>query len=277
MTEGESVQAVIDLALTVGSASTAQADGIPYTIVPHGAQLRLLEDTLPTPTAVRATVNMGDLVSFVRYINTYGDEEATQVFASVNEKGASFQAILDYHRKNPLSDTVEPSWCRHRALYLCPQTPEWKRWQASSGKTMDQQEFAEFIEDSERDLVKPTGAEMLEIALTLQAKTNVEFASAVRLQNGNVQLRYQENTTATAGATGQLLVPEKITIGVALFEGGPRYAIEARLRYRLTGGKLSFVYQLINPHLVVKDAFDEMCKVVESETKLKPFLGGASQ
>lgn len=276
MTEGTNVQAVIDLALAIAAAQTAQADGIPYTVVPQGAQVRLLEDTLPSPTAVRATVAMGDLASFIRYLNGFGDSQATQVFASVTEKGASFQAILDYHRKGATGLLVA-SWCRHRALYLCPQTPEWKRWQASSGEAMNQEEFAEFIEESERDLVKPSAADMLEIALTLQAKTNVEFSSAVRLQNGNVQLRYQEATTATAGATGQLLVPEKITIGVALFEGGPRYAIDARLRYRLNGSKLSFVYQLINPHLVVKDAFDEMCKVVEGETKLKPFLGGASQ
>jgi uncharacterized protein YfdQ (DUF2303 family) len=144
----------------------------------------------------------------------------------------------------------------------------------ANGKQMSQADFARFIEDNAPDCVAPSAADMIEIARSLEAKKAVNFSSAVRLDNGQSQLTYEETIQGTA-AKGRLVVPELFDIGSPVFEGDGRYAVTARLRYRIAeGGKLSLWYDLVRPHKIIEDAVKELRLVIESRTELTAFAGG---
>ena len=120
------------------------------------------------------------------------------------------------------------------------------------------------IEANAIDIVQPAAAEMIQIALTLQAKTKVDFASGIRLDNGQVQLTYQEKIEGSAGTKGELKIPEKFTLALRIFQGGDKYQVEAYLRYRIKEGKATFFYQIIRPERLIEDAFEQVKKQVET-------------
>ncbi len=174
---------------------------------------------------------------------------------------------------NDNADSHIAGWQDHSAKYSCPLSPEWKTWTASSGKQMSQADFAAFIENNLPDIAKLPAADMLEISRSLEAKKKVNFASGIRLSNGQNELTYEEEITGTA-QKGQLNVPEEFTIGIAVLEGGVSYAVQARLRYRIAdSGKLTMWFELIRPHKVVEDAAREVWAQIEAGTELAVFNG----
>ena len=164
-----------------------------------------LEHLLKNPSLVRANVDIRDVDSFNRYVNLYrikGDKNLA-IFADITETGAKFTAVLDYHLEN--SAVAERG--EHRAVFTCTPTPEWRRWTASDKKPMTQEDFARFLEDNAPDIVTPSSAAMLEIALSLEARTTGDFSQATRLDNGALSFRYSENVEARAGLNGSLEIP----------------------------------------------------------------------
>lgn len=114
---------------------------------------------------------------------------------------------------------------------------------------------------------------MLEISRSLEAKKKVNFASGLRLSNGQNELTYDEQISGTA-AKGKLNVPELFTIGIPVLEGGIKYAVEARLRYRIAdGGRLTMWFELVRPHKIVEDAVLAVWKEIEDKTGLMIFNG----
>jgi uncharacterized protein YfdQ (DUF2303 family) len=223
------------------------------------------------PLRIEQKVSCSDVESFIRYVNQYKCEEKTKglaIFAEITATGGVFRAYLDYHL-----GVDEAGWCKHTVYYMCPATVEWSRWNQNNRRLMTQGQFAEFLEETQLDVREPDGATLLEIIKTMQAKTDVWFSSAIRLENGNVQLRYDESTEARAGAKGQFEVPTRFKLGLVLFEGGLLYGIEARLKYQLVDRAVKFRYELVNPHIVVEDAIKSMLEAVAKETGVKPFRG----
>lgn len=273
-------QVLFDAGMAVGEPRYLKGE-IPYVVLPEAAKLECLEHLLPAPLRRRGCVELDEVQSFIRYVSDY-QTPRTVIFARMTPPpvaGATFVAVFDYHAAAATENPVvrgagnEAGWAQDRASYNCPVTVEWKRWSERSGRQMAQREFAEFLEESMLDVVTPSGAEVLEIVKTLMAKQTVDFTSSVKLDNGNVQLVYQENTEAKAGEKGNLQVPQEFCIGVPVFQNGPRYAVTAKLRYRIEGGKLAFKFDMMNPHLVVKDAFDELVRAIREQARIEPFIG----
>lgn len=254
--------------LRAGAASgdIREVGGIPMVLVPRDYAMLSLEKHLAAPKRKSGVIAFEDAVSFARYIETHADDRTILLIAT-NPNGASFEAVFDYHSKE------QAGWKEHRARFALRQTVEWTRWINANGKKLTQQAFAEFLEENQAQIVTPSGAEMLEIATRLEATTSVAFVSGVKLQNGNQELRYEETTEAKAGTKGSLQVPTSFTIGLALFEGSAAYSITARLRYRIENKELKLWYDLLNPHLVIKDAVETVSAEITNATGLKPYKG----
>jgi len=126
---------------------------------------------------------------------------------------------------------------------------------------MNQQGFAEFLEQNSLDVTKPSPADMMEIASDLHATTEVEFGSGLRQQDGQVRFKYTEAVKTTVGA-GQVNVPERFTITIPAFIGGERVAMDALLRFRVKEGKLTFWYTLVRPEEVIRAAFLDARKAI---------------
>lgn len=257
-----------DLAAGISEVNTAGEGGKPFSVVPANYKLVDLEYTLPRPLALRAEPNLDTLAGFIAYIVAFKGND-TAIFVDGNDGAA--QAVLDYHGRPDAKD--QPSWCHHRARYTPEHTVEWLRWKEKDDKWMDQRAFAEFIENNVDDIVQPNGAQMLDIASTLEAKTGVEFKSGVRLDNGSQKLTFNTEVTAKAGTAGDVTIPNIIELAIAPFRGGDAYPLKARFRYKVDGSKLQLRYQLVNPHKIIEAAVANMVKTIATGTAITPFIG----
>ena len=236
-----------------------------FVIVPKDCQLQ--EVPLAAPELEKnLTAAFDDLESFTRYVNEHKSPE-TRIFSSVNDAGGSFRAILDFHGKD------KPNTCMHFAVYGCPHSTEWKNWNDKNEEGLSQLEFAQFLEENQVDVIQPSGAEILEIALTLEAKTSVQFSSGHKLQNGNQKLMFQETTEAVAGEKGDLVIPSIFKLFIPPFVNSARAHIDARLRYRISNGKATFWYELVRPQDVIREACAKVIAEIYEKTTIQPFIG----
>jgi uncharacterized protein YfdQ (DUF2303 family) len=242
------------------------AGDTPFVLLPGNASVHSLEKLLPHPTRTAGTVELRDQKSFVAYVADR-KTEGTRLYGTHAPK-PGFVAVLNDHQ------AVDAGWRDDRATFDCPLSREWQTWTAASGKQMTQEDFARFIEDNLPDVAEPPAADMLEISRSLEAKKKVNFASGLRLSNGQHQITYEETIEGTA-AKGRLMVPETFALGIAVFEGGDRYRVEARLRYRIAdGGKMTMWFDLLRPHKVLEDALSFVWKAIEAELGMQVLNGG---
>lgn len=259
------VAAAAALGASLIDARAAESDAKPYLLLPSGYQLRDLEDTLLAPRRARGAIALRDVESFIEFVKL-SQTEGTKLYGTVNPP--SFKAVFNDHTQGV------PGWRDHVATYDCPLSVEWKVWKQHDGKPMAQADFAKFIEDNAPDIATPPAADMIEISRTLEAKKKVNFASGVRLDNGQTEFTYEEDIQGTA-ARGRLQIPQTFTIGVSVLEGGPKYAVTARLRYRIGDkGALVLWYDLERPHKILEDAVKEVWASISAALDTRIFNGG---
>lgn len=264
---------VAQLAVAAVEPRRVDHDSVPFAIVPQGSMIQDLEHTLTNPVRAKGNVTVQELPSFARYVEKFGSS-ATAIFAVLDPASGNVQlsAVLDYHKGH--EDGGDAGWKQHIVIFNPPLSEEWCAWTENNGEQMDQRGFAEFLEDRIGDVVKPSGAELLEIGKTFKASKQIDFRSAQRLSNGTVQFTYNESVDGVAGASGNVPIPETFTLGLPMWRRDlKRYEITAKLRYRLGEGKLSLWFELVNLPKVIEHAHAELLNNVEKATKITPFLG----
>jgi uncharacterized protein YfdQ (DUF2303 family) len=250
------VQAALAAGVAIGDPRQPIADpnaGV-YAVLPKDCRLESLEAFLPQPLRVKQRVQMHDADSFIAYVNQYKGNATRLFFDQTRE---TFEAVLDYHLTASGALGAAAGWCGHTAAFTPVRSIEFMTWTEQNRKQMTQVEFARFIEENLPDVVEPAGADLLEVALTMEAKKEATFASGIRLSNGQVQFQYDEEIRGTA-KKGTLDVPEQFVLGIPIHVNGPAYRIPLRLRWRLKDGKLAFWYEMVRPHRFIEDALKEM-------------------
>lgn len=216
----------------------------------------------------RGTALLLDLPSFITYCKDQSKPTQGYIYANTDEH--SFTAVFNDYRE----DTVA-GWRDHRAHFAAQFTPEFRRWLDNHGsaKAKGQTEFAEYIEDNFADLVPPFAQQLLDVATTIQAKTDINFSSAKRLHDGQVQLAYTEVIDAKAGQDGALTIPREFELGLRIFKNGDGYKLKARLKYRLAGGGVKFWYELDRPERAIEDAFAGYIEKVRTDSGYSVLIG----
>lgn len=270
----DGVRALLEAGGAIGGArytGLMSLEEVPYAVVPQGYKLESLERFVRARW-IRQTVVLSTARSFIDYVNRFSDSQSV-IFATVTDAGAQLLAVLDYH----VPDEAQVGHCEHCASWDCPQTRDWKTWTQADRKEMTQEQFALFLEDNGHVFKTPGGADLLELVTTLEGRSDVQFASAVRLQNGKVALRYEDAVTLTGGqGSGQIEIPQRMVVVMQVFEGGTAYEFEARLRYRIAQRKLTFWFETVRRHEVIRRAAEAAVEQVREETKRMVFLGGLS-
>jgi len=239
-----------------------------YAVLPKGYELASLEAFLPRPLRIREEVSLQDTDSFNAYVNDFRVPDASRIFFNGDEE--QFVAVLDYH------DAEDPSWCGHQANFKPRRSEEFKTWMASNRKQMTQVDFARFLEENMPDVVEPDSAELLQVALTFEAKRSVEFSSGVRLANGQIQFQFDETIRGTA-QKGTIEIPEQFVLGISIHVNGPAYRIPVRLRWRLQESKLAFWYEIVRPHRFIEDALREIVQRVTVDTGISVLAGSRAK
>jgi len=250
--------------LAVAGVETRTIENVPHIIVPPGHNVQSFEKLLPKPLRLQERLQIQNVVSFIDYFQLFSND-ATIIFA--DENAETITAVFDYHQPN------NPSHCEHKATLKLVNSDEWKAWLGNNTKQLSQRQMAEFIEDNIKDVVNPDGATLLEVAKTLQATKKLSFRSSQELQNGQVQLTYNEEIEGQAGPSGQLQIPKEIVIGLRVHKGQEAYSVTARLRYRIAeNGALSFSYHINNVEKILEDAFATVLQQVKANCKATGYI-----
>jgi uncharacterized protein YfdQ (DUF2303 family) len=272
--DDNNTQAAIDAGMCLGEPHLLDKDGtVLGVILPKGAQLQQLdlEKYLPTPRRKRGEVTLATAASFIDWVNRNKTPE-TVIYAK--ESNTSFLAIFNGHEANKEGVAGNPGWGDFTSRYDCPLSDEWKRWMeqsqhdtsVDSKKAMKHAEFIQFIEDNLLDITKPSSGLMLAAVRAFEAKRDVKFASAKRLDNGDVSFAYAEDTVQQL-PPGTLALPSVFEVTIPVFQGGTPYVISANLRYRVTSGGLFLWYELVRPHKSLEHAFQQVgAQILEGTT-----------
>lgn len=257
------IQAGIDLQSARHELKVIEIGLAKAALVPKDMLIASLEKAFGTPARKRGVTTLLDIDSFIRFFNEHKTEDS-RVFT----KEGRFVGILDYHN----TEIDGQAWCDFRALFNSTYSEQWKIWDAWNGKWMQQKPFAEFIEENALDVTSPPSADMLEISRTLEAKKDVNFKQAVRLDNGDSTLIYEEITQAKAGARGELEVPNVFTLAIPVFNGMVERPILCRFKFSIDDGRARFMYQVVRRSEVLADAAAELIVLVNDACKVKCYL-----
>ncbi|MDR0249984.1 MAG: YfdQ family protein [Burkholderiales bacterium] len=231
------------------------------------------EEYLPTPRRKKASVFLNDVESFIDYVRRHGSLTDSSIWCKANyvRGDVNLTAILNDNGDDP----EKAAWRDHIARFEPTFSEEWNRWTAANKKPMSQSEFAMFIEDNMGDITTAdgtaSGAMMLDMALQFEANQDMRFKSAIRLQNGGVQMAFVQDDDDATLAKMQMF--DSFHIGVSVFWNGQPYLVRARLRYRVRDGKLTFWYELKRPDKALEDATKAMLEVVREKTGTPFFFG----
>jgi uncharacterized protein YfdQ (DUF2303 family) len=262
-----------------------QTEHVSHWVIPDGHHVETVDTTRsqPHPTRKAGTVEVSDPDSFQLYVDMHAADGAA-IFGDLRAGQPTITAVLNGHE--PGGDTA--GWGDHRVVWRLTEHKTFQLWVQNNGRLFGQEGFAKFLDDNAGDIVEadvrvgaedittPSALEMREIAETLEARKSVDFKQATRLHDGNVQLRYEETTQASAGRAGELTVPQVFAIAVPVYEGQDPWRIEARFRYRVTKEGLTVSYHLERLHDVIEAAFRRAWESV-SIADIPALLGKAPQ
>lgn len=272
---GEVLQISSVMAALAASATEVHEQGNYYhAVVPSGYKLedisRAVEKMQECPRRKSGTVQLKDLDSLMLYCTDQANPDtsdgAALGYIYADPDARKITAVFNDQRQGE-------GWRDHRAEYKAEYTPEFGKWMERNKHQFDQSGFAEFIEDNMADITAPAATALLEMATTIQAKTDINFSSAKRLQNGQVQLQYTENIDARAGANGAMEIPKEFTLGLRIFKNGAGYKVHARLKYRLHGGSIKFWYEMDRVERVIEDAFSGYVETLREKSGYVVLLG----
>lgn len=242
----------------------AETDGVYHLALPPGWTSKTVDEEAfqDTPRRKTGSVVLHDTVSFMSYVDTHSIT-STAVYCDMNlgENRVSFKAIINDH---DASDSGQ-NWRDFTAFYEPKKSVEWKRWLSKDRTPFGQAEFAMWVEDNLKDIASveghPTAAQMMEMALNMEAKQDVRFKSSLRLQSGGVEMSFVQDDDK--GTVEKMRLFERFAIGIPVYHNGSPYQLTARLRYRVRDAKVSFWYELIRPDKVLEAAAMEIVETIK--------------
>ncbi|MBN3848181.1 DUF2303 family protein [Paraburkholderia sp. Ac-20342] len=245
---------------------------------PEGWQIKEFDDSkfLAAPLRKTANVRLHNTTDFIGYVKRHGSLTDSTVWCKADYPTGhvDFTAILNDNGEDP----TKSAWRDHRAFFKPEFSEEWKRWIGQHKQPMNQVDFASFLEENMKDIAGPiadealpTGSQMLEMALQFEANQDSRFKSAVRLQNGGINLSFVQDDDD--GTLAQMKLFERFSIGIPVFRNGDAYRVDARLRYRVRDQKLTFTFELVRFDKVLEAAANGVIETIRAQTG-NPFFFG---
>lgn len=269
MTEKSDFQAAYE----AGQGVVQFVKGMPMVNVPNDCKNFIFPDLLDAPLHVAQTVQLSTVAAFNTYVNRFADNNSV-IFVDI--PGGKIKAVLDYHKAEPYAandGNATPRHGKHIATLHCQYTTEFAKIKAASGQKFTQENFALFLEDIIPHISSPDAATLQEVVGTLQAKTNVDFKSGFRTDNGQVSLEYSETIEAKAGTKGHLSVPQSISFGLQIHRGGKAYVLPARFRYRISSGELTLWYDIDQLDHAIETSMNDTVSIIKEGKAEEPILG----
>lgn len=220
------------------------------------------------------TIEVLDAMSFVEAVNQRRFDDVTPTLYA-DESTRSIVAILNDDHGGHGEHRAVIGHRDYRVVQKLQRTPEWDRWRALDDKLGSQEEFADHIERSVRDIDDPDHATMLELAQTFQATTEARFQQRGDLRTGARTIGYAEDVQASAGREGNLEIPERMRLGIQPFFGSvarsgdgwvpARFPVDALVKFRLRDANLYIGYRLVDPDEVERHAWRQIAEQIAEQ------------
>jgi hypothetical protein len=215
---------------------------------------------------VHRNVTLLDVDSFIDYLARNTKDEPVKVEEDYlyNAGGLELWASIDDRNIKAILDGMD-GLRKHTATLALRKSREWDEWIGIDGKLLPQVDFAEFIDSHLSTIAHPDGALLLDICQTLEAHKTAQFKQQNILANGQRQFRWEEQVEATAGAKGDLTIPGELQLVLRPFQGAAGVPVTARFRYRINEGVLKIGIKLVEPDVVLEQAFDLVVTQVQEQ------------
>jgi uncharacterized protein YfdQ (DUF2303 family) len=261
--------------------------GIRHGNQPELVDVRYLFEAYRTaPERIKGVATVTTLQSFVDLVTRHCSDAASVIFAETAWPKPCLTAVIDYH---DVSHT--PAFAQHRIQYPFPLTEEFIAWMEKNEKLMEQRLFAEFLEEHAAELASPTAqevtdyeylfkekfanpGELIQLSRELEIHTSSTVKRAERLQSGERTIHFTEqHSTPGQGNTGHVSIPGIFIVSVPAFIDGAPVRIPTRLRYRVSGGTISWSYSLYRAaHWLRNHVVEDMDRAAKA-TKLPAYEG----
>lgn len=260
------IASAIDSGIKLGEPrKNPNENGGAYAIIPENCTLQYLANP-PFPKRRSGVVKMEDASSFLEYWKRQADDKS-YIYGSLTP--AKFSAVFNEHAVG------KPNWRDHRAVLTLSHSQEWQTWIGKNRQPFNgNEEFATWLEDNLIDIVNPDPAKFMDIALNFKVSQAQNFAKAVNLANGMIDLTYANAVEASGGA-GKVQIPGEFIISIPVWQGldAVKYEVTARFRYTLSSGSLKIRYELVRPHKIIERAFKDCLDTIEQAAKTKVLFG----
>jgi len=237
------------------------------------------------PERRTGTATATTLASFIHLTNRHKDAGSV-IFAATEWPDPSLTAVIDYH--GHAGDDAPPRHCQHRVRYEFPITDEMRAWIDNNTKPMSQADFCAWIEEHAADLSSPTDDErnvlepmfdtrlavpsqMMELSRGLSIHVAGQVKQAITLRSGEGEVVFVEEHRDANGE--KIIIPGLFIVRVAAFRDGEPVRIPARLRYRVGGGKIVWLYQLYRWEEVLRVRVLRDLTAAADATELPAFEG----
>jgi len=210
-------------------------------VVPEGYR-PVIVDTRPEEDRLRrkiGTIDLHQQGDFIAYVTRHR-EERSLIVADLN---GAMTCYFDHH--DPVGDG-DAGWGgrgEHSAEFVPRRTRSWEDWSKSNQRWLSQQEFLEFIDRRMGDILEPDGADLREIVEFFRVHTEIGFESGRNLTNGNVSLRWAEESNATGGQN--LEVPTRFKVLIKPYRDlDDSQIFDVELRWRISKPAVTFGFLL---------------------------------
>ena len=272
---------------------------VPVLINPSAGRAESLKNLFDAwrtaPESKVGSAKVTTLESFIDLTNRHRIQHSA-IFANTDWRQPSLTTVVDYHLLHADSGEDAPlperpsaaAFGRHRVEYKFPLSEEWKAWVGMDKQVMNQQVFAEFIEDHISELAAPHEDEvsyweeklggkvaypnelkLLSIGLKVHATTKV--ANSITLQSGEGEITWAEEHRDMKG--DKLVVPSLFIIQLPPFFMGEAIRLPVRLRYRVREGQVSWIFQMYRPDVYVTEQVMRDMERAARDTDLPAYQG----
>lgn len=242
----------------------------------------LIDDYRTAPSRVRGTAKVETLESFIDLVDRH-KTDVSAIFGKTSWPEPKLTAVIDYFKAD-----CAPQFAAHRIVYDFPLTDEFKAWVKTNRTAMEQENFAAFLEEHAAELAAPmdgerseyerlfkekmaTPSEVIALSRHLEVLVSARAKQGIRLQTGERTVEYAEEHQNAKGEP--IVVPGIFMVSVPAFIDGDAVRIPARLRYRVSGGKVVWFYDLYRWEFYLRERVSSNLSEAAKATDLPSYEG----
>jgi uncharacterized protein YfdQ (DUF2303 family) len=252
-----------------------EVEGAPHIAVPENFNVHLAEEVLPKPVRDRRRVCLVDVDSFSQYLQIHKTDRAAVHVNAVwpNENNTRPLAVGFCDDGNAQTT----SWRDHEVELHPVLSKDFEDWSGIDGQEIGQLDLVRFLDrhlfnifQPEDQPNSPSAAEVMTFVSNLSDVRKVEFKKSINLDNGRVQITYNE--LDSDGATASIQIPKEFWIRLKPIVGNESsYFIRVALRYRIKDNvKLTFTLEFRDLQPLMEDIRKEIINALKAKVAPVP-------